>query len=589
MSGTGRTLKLKKPEDKASFVSWRFALLCGCILLALGGLLSRVAWLQVINPGKLVKEGDLRSLRVQAVPTSRGMISDRAGRPLAVSVPVNAIWADPKELHAGGGVTLDSRWKALSDALSIPLDQLAARVNANPKGRFVYLARQVNPAISDYVKKLKLPGIHLREESRRYYPAGQVTSHLIGFTNIDGQGIEGIEKSFDKWLTGAPGERTVRKDRYGRVIEDISSVDSRAAHNLTLSIDERLQALVYRELNNAVAFNKAESGTAVLVDVNTGEVLAMANSPAYNPNNLGNTPKDLMRNRAITDIFEPGSTVKPMVVMAALQRGVVRENSVLNTVPYRVNGHEIKDVARYNELTLTGVLQKSSNVGVSRLALAMPSSALVETYARFGLGKPTNLGLVGESSGLYPKKQRWSDIERATFSFGYGLMVTPLQLARVYATIGSYGINRPLSITKVDPPVAGQRVFDESLVKTVMHMMESVALPGGGGVKAAIKGYRIAIKTGTAKKVGPDGRYVNKYIAYTAGVAPASHPRFALVVVINDPQAGKYYGGAVSAPVFGAIMGGVLRTMNIEPDALPTTNDKNELVTNRSEETSDRS
>lgn len=588
MNGVKRTLKLKKPEDKASFVSWRFALLCGCILLALGGLLSRVAWLQVINPDKLVKEGDLRSLRVQAVPTARGMISDRGGRPLAVSVPVNAIWADPKELHDAGGVTLDSRWKALSDALSIPIDQLAARVNANPKGRFIYLARQVNPAIGEYVKKLKLPGIHLREESRRYYPAGQVTSHLIGFTNIDGEGIEGIEKSFDKWLTGEPGERTVRKDRYGRVIEDISSVDSRAAHNLTLSIDERLQALVYRELNNAVAFNKAESGTAVLVDVNTGEVLAMANSPAYNPNNLSDTAKDLMRNRAITDIFEPGSTVKPMVVMTALQRGVVKENSVLNTVPYRVNGHEIKDVARYNELTLTGVLQKSSNVGVSRLALAMPSSALVETYARFGLGKPTNLGLVGESSGLYPKKQRWSDIERATFSFGYGLMVTPLQLARVYATIGSFGIARPLSITKVDPPVGGKRVFPEALVKTVVHMMESVALPGGGGVKAAIKGYRVAIKTGTAKKVGPDGRYVNKYIAYTAGVAPASRPRFALVVVINDPQAGKYYGGAVSAPVFGAIMGGVLRTMNIEPDALPT-NDKNELVTNRSEESSDRS
>ncbi|BAN94965.1 peptidoglycan glycosyltransferase [Plautia stali symbiont] len=589
MSGAGKTLKLRKKEDKASFVSWRFALLCGCILLALGGLLSRVAWLQVISPDMLVKEGDLRSLRVQEVPTARGMISDRAGRPLAVSVPVNAIWADPKELTEHGGVTVDSRWKALSDALSIPLDQLAARVNANPKGRFIYLARQVNPAIGEYVKKLKLPGIYLRQESRRYYPAGQVTAHLIGFTNIDGQGIEGIEKSFDKWLTGEPGERTVRKDRYGRVIEDISSVDSRAAHNLTLSIDERLQALVYRELNNAVAFNKAESGTAVLVDVNTGEVLAMANSPAYNPNNLSNTPKDVMRNRAITDIFEPGSTVKPMVVMTALQRGVVKENSVLNTVPYRINGHEIKDVARYNELTLTGVLQKSSNVGVSRLALAMPSSALVETYARFGLGKPTNLGLVGESSGLYPQKQRWSDIERATFSFGYGLMVTPLQLARVYATIGSYGINRPLSITKVDPPVAGERVFPEDLVKTVVHMMESVALPGGGGVKAAIKGYRIAIKTGTAKKVGPDGRYVNKYIAYTAGVAPASRPRFALVVVINDPQAGKYYGGAVSAPVFGAIMGGVLRTMNIEPDALPTM-DKNELVKNkRSEESSDRS
>ncbi|MEQ4532046.1 MAG: peptidoglycan glycosyltransferase FtsI [Mixta sp.] len=590
MRSATKALKLKKQEDQASFVSWRFALLCGGIFLALTGLLLRVAYLQVINPDRLVREGDMRSLRVQSIPTARGMITDRAGRPLAVSVPVNAIWADPKELHDRGGITLDSRWKALADALSIPLDQLASRVNANPKGRFVYLARQVNPAIGDYIKKLKLPGIHLREESRRYYPAGQVTSHLIGFTNIDGQGIEGVEKSFDRWLTGQPGERTVRKDRFGRVIEDISSVDSQAAHNLALSIDERLQALVYRELNNAVAFNKAESGTAVLVDVNTGEVLAMANSPAYNPNNLSNTPKDVMRNRAITDIFEPGSTVKPMVVMTALQRGVVRENSVLNTLPYRVNGHEIKDVARYNELTLTGILQKSSNVGVSKLALAMPSSALVETYSRFGLGKPTNLGLVGESSGLYPHKQRWSDIERATFSFGYGLMVTPLQLARVYATIGSYGIARPLSITKVDPPVPGERAFPEQLVKTVVHMMESVALPGGGGVKAAIKGYRIAIKTGTAKKVGPDGRYVNKYIAYTAGVAPASHPRFALVVVINDPQAGKYYGGAVSAPVFGAIMGGVLRTMNIEPDALPTgTGEKNELVNNKKEESSDRS
>ncbi|CAH0172250.1 Peptidoglycan D,D-transpeptidase FtsI [Erwinia aphidicola] len=588
MRAANKTQKSKRTEDQASFVSWRFALLCGCIFLALAGLLLRVAYLQVINPDRLVREGDMRSLRVQAVPTSRGMISDRAGRPLAVSVPVNAIWADPKELHDKGGITLDSRWKALSDALSIPLDQLAARVNANPNGRFVYLARQVNPAIGDYVKKLKLPGIFLREESRRYYPAGQVTSHLIGFTNIDGQGIEGVEKSFDKWLTGQPGERTVRKDRNGRVIEDISSVESQAAHNLALSIDERLQAQVYRELNNAVAFNKAESGTAVLVDVNTGEVLAMANSPAYNPNNLSGTTKDVMRNRAITDIFEPGSTVKPMVVMTALQRGVVREGSVLNTVPYRINGHEIKDVARYSELTLTGVLQKSSNVGVSRLALAMPSNALVDTYSRFGFGKATNLGLVGESSGIYPQKQRWSDIERATFSFGYGLMVTPLQLARVYATMGSYGIYRPLSITKVDPPVAGQRVFPEPLVRTVLHMMESVALPGGGGVKAAIKGYRIAIKTGTAKKVGPDGKYVNKYIAYTAGVAPASNPRFALVVVINDPQAGKYYGGAVSAPVFGAIMGSVLRTMNVEPDAIPTS-DKSEMVTNKNEGSSDRS
>lgn len=349
--------KLRRQEDQASFVSWRFALLCGCILLAMVGLMLRVAYLQVINPDRLVKEGDMRSLRVQEVPTARGMISDRAGRPLAVSVPVNAVWADPKELNERGGITLDSRWKALSDALNIPLDQLSNRINANPKGRFVYLARQVNPAIGDYIHKLKLPGIYLRQESRRYYPAGQVTSHIIGVTNIDGQGIEGVEKSFDRWLTGQPGERTVRKDRFGRVIEDISSVDSQAAHNLVLSVDERLQALVYRELNNAVAFNKAESGTAVLIDVNTGEVLAMANSPSYNPNNMAGTPKETMRNRAITDIFEPGSTVKPMVVMTALQNGVVRENSVLNTIPYRIQGHEIKDVARYSELSLTDLAE----------------------------------------------------------------------------------------------------------------------------------------------------------------------------------------------------------------------------------------
>ncbi|MCA6220390.1 peptidoglycan glycosyltransferase FtsI [Photorhabdus antumapuensis] len=584
-----RPVKLKRQEDKASFVSWRFALLCGGIAVALIGLLLRVTYLQVINPDQLVKEGDLRSLRVQSIPTARGMISDRMGRPLAVSVPVNAVWADPKEVFEKGGITDDTRWKALSEAINLPVEQLTDKISANPKGRFVYLARQVNPSVGDYIHKLKLPGIYLRQESRRYYPSGQVTAHIIGVTNVDGQGIEGVEKSFDRWLTGQPGERTVRKDRFGRVIEDISSVDSLAAHNLVLSIDERLQALVYRELTNAVAFNKAESGTAVLVDVNTGEVLAMANSPSYNPNNRINTPKEVMRNRAITDIFEPGSTVKPMVVMAALNEGIIKENTVINTIPYRISGKEIKDVSRYPELSITGILQKSSNVGVSKLALAMPATELVDVYSRFGLGKATNLGLVGESSGLYPiRKQRWSDLDRATFSYGYGLMVTPLQLARVYATIGSLGIYRPLSITKVDPPVPGTRVFPEPIMRTVVHMMESVALPGGGGVRAAIKGYRIAIKTGTAKKVGPDGKYVNRYISYAAGIAPASNPRFALVVIINDPQTGKYYGGAVSAPIFGAIMGGVLRIMNVEPDALAA-DDKNEFVINKKEDTGGRS
>lgn len=586
-------MKIKNKEiSNNSFIKWRFTLLCGCIMLSLLGLMLRAAYLQVISPEKLVRAGDMRSLRIQAIPVARGIISDRFGRPLAVNIPVNTIWADPKTVKDCGGINnKDSRWKALSDILSISIEQLDSRINANQntKVRFIYLARQVDPSIGDYINKLKLPGIYMSQGTRRYYPAGPIISHVIGFTNIDSQGIEGVEKSFDRLLTGQSGERTIRQDRFGRVIEGISSVNRQAAHNLVLSIYERLQALVYLQLSNAVTFNKAASGTAVLVDVTTGEVLAMANSPSYNPNNMNYATMDIIRNRAITDVFEPGSTVKPMVIMTALQRGIIKKDTVLNTLPYIIHGHQIKDVVCYNELTITGILQKSSNVGVSKLALAMPASALVDTYSLFGLGKETNLGLVGERSGLYPHKQKWSNMERAAFSYGYGLMVTPLQLARVYATIGSFGILRPLSIMRVDPPVTGKRIFPESIVRTVVDMMESVALPGGGGTRAAIKGYRIAIKTGTAKKVGSHGTYINKYVAYTAGIAPASNPRFALVVVINDPQGGEYYGGSISAPVFGTIMGGVLRIMNIEPDALPQIGNKNIIVINNKETIGGRS
>lgn len=561
-------LKRQAAANNTSLCSWRFTVLYSCILLALIGMTIRLAYLQIINPNQLVREGDMRSRRVQQIPTMRGMISDRVGRPLAVSVPVHAIWADPQQLTNYSSMSTNLRWKAFYDVLSLSCEQILSRIHTNSTRRFVYLARQVNPNISDYIHKLNLPGIYLRQESRRYYPAGHSTAHLIGVTNIDSQGIEGIEKSFDKWLTGQPNERMIRKDRFGRIIENISSVARQTTHNLSLSIDERLQALVYRELNQAVACNRAESGTSVLVDVNTGEVLAMAISPSYNPNNLVGTNMDIMRNRAITDSFEPGSTVKPIVVMTALQHRLVGENSLLNTLPYMISSHQIKDVARYAELSMTGILQKSSNVGVSRLALAMPSSSLAEAYYRFGLGKATKLGLIGERNGLCSHNQRWSDMERATFSYGYGLMATPLQLARVYAIIGSMGVLRPLSITKITQPVIGERVFPASLVRTVVHMMESVALPGGCGNKATIDGYRIAIKTGTTKKVGLDGHYINKYVAYTAGVAPVSNPRFALVVIINDPQGGKYYGGTVSAPVFSTIMGSILRTKNIEPDAL---------------------
>lgn len=560
---------ISKPKnDSNNFIRWRFGLLCGCILLSFLGLIARVAWLQIIEPDHLVKEEDMRSVRVEETPNTRGMITDRNDHPLAVSVPVAAVWADPKTVIEKGGVVANERWHALAQALNLPLEQVSNRISLAPNARFIYLARQVEPNVADYVRRLKLPGIETKVESRRFYPTGDVAANLIGFTNIDDQGIEGVEKSFNSLLSGTAGSRVVRKDRFGRVIEDIASTDSQPGQNVQLSIDERLQAETSHALSNAVMFNKADSGSAVVIDVNTGEVLAMANYPTFNPNNRAATPEENFRNRAISDIFEPGSTVKPMVVMTALQRHLVKPDTVLDTRPYILSGHQIKDVGYYPALSLTGVLQKSSDVGVSRLALAMPAAALTETYSLFGLGKPTELGLTGESSGLMPHRQRWSDLDRATFSFGYGLMVTPLQLARVYATIGSFGIYRPLSITKVDPPIVGRRVFPESEVRQVEHMMESVALPGGGGIKAAVRGYRVAIKTGTAKKIGPNGQYIDKYVAYTAGVAPASQPRFALVVVINNPQGGKYYGGAVSAPVFSDIMGQILRTMNVEPDAI---------------------
>lgn len=561
-------MKKKLSIPAGNFTPARFALLCLAIFLSLAFLLGRVAWLQIIKPDNLVKQEDMRSLREVAINAPRGMITDREGRPLAVSVPVRAVWADPKTILAKGGVGYGDRWQALASALHISLSTLAARINSTPQGRFIYLARQVDPSQAQWIDKLNLPGINLRDESRRFYPAGHVAANLLGFTNIDGQGIEGVEKSFNGQLTGQPGVRRVREDRYGHVIENLTEVSPVPAHNIQLSIDERLQTITEDALDNAVAWNKAESGAAVLINVQTGEILSMASFPDFNPNNRDGATLNDFRNRAISDTFEPGSTVKPLVLMTALHQGLVQPDSVIDTHPYTLDGHRIRDVGYYPELSLTGILQKSSDTGVSRLSLAMPIQHLLDTYKGFGFGESTGLGLTGESSGLLPQRKFWSQLDRATFAFGYGLMVTPLQLAHVYATIGSYGLERPLSITRIDPPVMGHQVMPEEIVHQVEHMMESVALPGGGGIKAAVRDYRVAIKTGTAKKIGDDGKYVDKYVAYTAGVAPASRPRFALAVVINDPKNGSYYGGAVSAPVFSQIMGDVLRIENVEPDGL---------------------
>ena len=563
------SVKPNKPKMvyERSFLKGRYLWALTSVFLGLMALVAQAAYMQIINADSLMGEADKRSLRTQEIQFVRGSILDRNGQLLSVSVPMYSVVADPKFIFDENSLKDKERWQKLAEALGISYSNLVKRVEKDPKSRFVYLSRQISPTLAQYVKELKITGIILKMEARRFYPRVEETAHLIGYTNIDGAGIEGIEKSFDSMLVGKSGSMTYRKDRFGNIVENISDVKKYDAQDVTLSIDEKLQSMVYREIKKAVAENKAESGTAVLVDVRTGEVLAMANAPSYNPNNRVGVKSELMRNRAITDTFEPGSTVKPFVVLTALQRGAVRRDEIINTGPLILNGHEVKDVAPRDQLSLDGILENSSNRGVSRLALRMPPSALMETYQNAGLGKPTDLGLIGEQSGLLnANRARWSDIERANVAYGYGLNATPLQIARAYVTLGSFGIYRPLSITKVDPPVVGQRVFSEKITREVVNMMEKVAIKNG---RAMVEGYRVGIKTGTAKKL-ENGRYVDKYVAYTAGIAPITEPRYALVVLINDPKAGQYYGGAISAPVFSSIMSYALRSNNVPPDGVET-------------------
>lgn len=480
--------------------------------------------------------------------------------------------------------TQTEKLQALAKLLEMKYSELLDLLYKRSADRFAYISRHQSEQKATSASKLGIVGIVLKIEPRSFYPMAEESAQLIGYTNKEGYGRDprpnipasnrdngsGLEYSFDQFLTGENGKRVLRKDRKGNVVDFISEEKQYNPQDVVLSIDEELQSMAYREIKKAVIDNKAESGTAVLVDIQTGEILAMANAPSFNPNDPQR--KDFIgpaaRNRAITDTFEPASTVKPFTILTALHHKVTYPSEIIDTRSLVVNGHSVSDVAKRDSLTLTGILQKSSNIGVAKLALRLPSiSLLVDTYDKVGFGKSTGLGLGGESSGSNGKRSRWSDVERATLSYGYGLNVTPLQLARAYATLGSFGIYRPLSITKVDPPVIGERVLPEKVTREVVEMMESVAHKGEGGQHAAIDGYRVAIKTGTAKKL-EKGKYVDKYIAYTAGVAPASNPRYSLVVIINEPKAGDYYGGRISAPLFSKIMGYTLKAHNVKPDNL---------------------
>ena len=562
------SVKPNKPKMvfEKCFLRGRYLIATSFIFLGLGALVARAAYVQSVNSEILSGEADKRSLRKDDVLSVRGSILDRNGQLLSVSVPMNAVVADPKTMLKENALADKERITALAQELGMSENDLVKKIEKNAKSGYLYLARQVESNKADYIRKLNIKGINLETEHRRFYPRVEEAAHVVGYTDIDGNGIEGIEKSFNSMLVGKDGSRTVRKDKRGNIVEHIADEKKYDAQDVTLSIDEKLQSMVYREIKKAVSDNNAESGTAVLVDVRTGEVLAMATAPSYNPNNRVGVKSELMRNRAITDTFEPGSTVKPFVVLTALQRGVVRRDEIINTGSFTVSGKEIVDVAPRAQQTLDEILINSSNRGVSRLALRMPPSALMETYQNAGLSKPTDLGLIGEQVGiLNANRKRWADIERATVAYGYGITATPLQIARAYATLGSFGVYRPLSITKVDPPVIGKRVFSEKITKDIVGILEKVAIKNK---RAMVEGYRVGVKTGTARKI-ENGHYVNKYVAFTAGIAPISDPRYALVILINDPKAGEYYGGAVSAPVFSSIMGYALRANAIPQDAEP--------------------
>lgn len=558
--------KQAKVKNQPSLITWRLYVIVSIIMLVFLGIISRVTFLQIIDSKHLRQQGDMRSLRTTISQEHRGNIVDRHGSALAVSVPVETVWVDPKIVHDKDGLKDMRRWQALADILERPLDDVLATVK-NKSRRFAYLKRQVSPAQANYIKQLKIPGINLKPSSRRYYPTGEVVAHVVGYTDIDDIGQDGIERSFDEWLTGAPTKRKVRKARDGMVVERLNVVEEgENANDVVLSIDQRIQAIAYRELKIATEYYRATSGSVVVLDVKTGEVLALANTPSFNPNNRRTMAPHKLRNRAIADTFEPGSTMKPLAVMSALDFGQFKVNSVIDTSPgwYRIGGSRIKDSHNYGKIDVATVIAKSSNVGVSKLALSVPKSQYLGAFSSLGFGAHTNISLPSESPGLLPDRRRWSDFELATLSFGYGLTVTPLQLAQAYSVIANNGKLNPISILKLDQTPAANQIIAPKIANAVLQMMEGVTKEGGTALKARIGGYRVAGKTGTAQKAVAGG-YGDEYLVSFAGIAPIDDPRLVTVVFINEPQGDKYYGGDVAAPVFAKVTTGALQLLNVAP------------------------
>ncbi len=535
---------------------------CGFCLLA-----ARAFYLQILDANYLQEQGDARHLRTVEDDSHRGMILDRNGEPLAISTPVDSVWANPDDL-AGAR----DRWPALTRLLGISAADLAHEVKRQAGREFMYVKRQIAPETAQEVMALDIPGIALQREYRRYYPAGPVAGHVIGFTNVDDEGQEGIELAYNNWLRGMPGKKRVLKDRYGNIVETVESISLPVpGKNLTISIDRRIQYLAYRALKAAIAEHHARAASAIVLDARTGEVLALVNEPSFNPNNRSHLRSKVFRDRAVNDEFEPGSTLKPFTIAAALETGRYFPGTAVNTAPGSIQiGHYIiRDERNYGLITVAQVIEHSSNVGATKIALSLNRDIMWNMFRRVGFGQVTGIGLPGEAPGFVNPSQQWVPVEQATMSFGYGISVTPLQLAQAYGGLANDGVMMPVTLLRRDQPVAGRRIMSAITAHQVRAMLELAVGPDGTGAAAQVANYQVAGKTGTSHKLGPDGYEANNYIASFAGFVPASDPRLVMVIVVNNPTGGAYYGGQIAAPVFSTVMTGALRLLNIPPDNLP--------------------
>lgn len=542
--------------------SWRYHFLIILLLLGAGSLIWRIIDLNIIERDFLLAQSNARTLRTINIPAYRGMITDRFNQPLAISAQVDSIWINPQIFEASS-----EQLHKLANLLKIPDYKIINKAQKNSGKEFLYLKRGVSPAITEQIKDLEIPGVCFQHDYHRFYPQSDVIAHVIGFTNIDDQGQEGLELQFDSWLRGIPGKKKVIKDRLGNVVAELDVMKQpRQGHDLPLSLDSRIQYLAYEELKNAIEECKAQSGSIVVLDVKSGEILAMANQPSFNPNHILNMKDGSYRNRAMTDLFEPGSTIKPFSIISALESGKYKSDSKIDTSPgwLNINGDIVKDEHNNGVMSLTNILEKSSDVGVAKIILSLPSRSLCDLLQRVGFGDRSATAFPGEATGVLLSHAKWYPIEQATLSFGYGISVTAIQLAQAYSILANGGQLIPPSLIKLDKLPAAKQIIDNEIAKQMLLMLEAV-VKNGTGALAKISGYRVAGKTGTANIVGKNGYEKDHFVSSFVGIAPVTNPRLVIVVVIKDPK-GKHQGGQVAAPVFAKVMAGSLRLLNVLPD-----------------------